>query len=378
MRDISQKPRRVRSAFELSLKIRREFLSGKVVPGEYVPTQQALAELYGVAPLTARRALKLIESQGLIRAEPRRGFRALARINDPTNGHPLAFVLSEQKASAGWSGLHGLMLESFRKAAAERGWSLLAVGAESMQAAEVIEQCRAARAWGAILDTSDPQVVKAAAKAGLSVVLVDDWQADMLVDTVLQDDFRGGFLAARHLLAKGHRNFCWFGSNPGLIHHMFRLSGARAALRLAGVEPAADWATIAPEPDAVTAVRERFSHRARPTAVLALWASWTHATGTVARELGLEPGRDLEVVGWCTEQQYDQDYTAGFDGAQIPATVVWNPDEMADTAIARLAARREQPDMPPTLIQVNVRLLEARQSFEAQIDDFAAVGASHL
>ena len=348
------------------------------MPGEYVPTQQALADLYGVAPLTARRALKLIESQGLIRAEPRRGFRALAKVNDPTNGHPLAFVYSdERKTGEMWAGLPGILLESFRRAAAERGWSLLAVGAGNMQATDVMEQCRAARAWGAIMDTPDAEVVAAAAKAGLNVVLVDDWHPDMLVDTVLQDDFRGGFLAARHLIQKGHRNFGWFGSAPGKVHHMFRFSGALAALRLAGIEPPANWATIAPEPYAAVAARERLSCPDRPSAILALWSKWTRAAGTVARELGLELGKDLDVVGWCTEQQYAEDYAAHFEGGQVPATVVWNPDMMAEAAIARLAARREHPDLPPTLIQVNVRLIEPRAPDDVT-SKVAAIQAVHL
>ena len=347
---------RVRSAFDLSLKIRRDYLNGKVVPGEFLPAEQALAERYGAAPLTARRALKLIESQGLIRAEPRRGYRALARINDPTCGHPIAFVHSEQKAGADWIGFNRILMESLRQAAFSRDWTLLGVDAADKSAAEVVEQCRAARAWGVILDTPDPQIVKAAAQEGLSVVLVDDWHADGQVDTVLQDDFHGGFLAGRQLAAKGHRNIAWFGSRPDSAHHMFRLSGARAALRQSGIEPAADWATIASAHDVGEAVRSRLSSRTRPTAALALWHDWASAVGEVARERGLSLEHDLELVGWCAQQQYDKDYPTHFANGRIPATVVWNPDHMAEVAIARLAARREFPQLPFMLVQVEVNL----------------------
>ena len=68
----------------------------------------------------------------------------------------------------------------------------------------------------------------------------------------------------------------------------------------------------------------------------------------------------LELVGWCTEQQYKGEYPTNFADGAVPATVVWNPDDMVETAMTRLAVRREQPDLPPMLFQVGVRLCEPR------------------
>lgn len=337
--------------------LRRRIAAGEFAVGQFLPSQRELIKDSGLAQNTVRRALKKLEKSGLVQAEHGKGYRVLSRINDPTFGHPLAFIDSEQKDNADWTGFNRILLDSVHKAAHGRGWSVLAVGAENRSADEVIEQCRGANAWGAVLVTPDAQFVSAANKAGLSVVLMDDWHVDVQVDTVLQDGFRGGFLAARHLLAMGHRKIAWFGSRLDSIHHMFRYGGAQAALQQAGVKPAANWATIAPVDAMAAAMRERLSRSDRPTAVLALWFDLTTIAGEVARELGLVLGRDLDVVGWCSKPRYERDLAAHFADGRLPAMIVWDPEEMAETALTRLVARREHPLLPTLQNEIPVQLL---------------------
>lgn len=351
--------------------LRRDIAMGAVADGDYLPSEVEIAKRHGVAPMTARRALKMVEAKGLIRAEPRRGYRVLARGNDPTKGHPLAFLVTHQAAGSEWYGFNSVLLEGLRKAASNRGWPLLGVGAKELPVSAAIEQCRVARAWGAVIDAPDAELVEAAAKIGLSVVLMDDWHEDAHVDTVLQDDFRGGFLAGRYLARRGHKRIAWFGADPNSIHHMQRMAGAQAALRRAGVEPTADWATVKPSEQARAAVRERFSRPDRPTAVLALWRDWAEAVGRVSGEMGLTLGRDLEMVGWCTRQQYDRNYAIHFADGRVPPAIVWDAGQMVEMAIARLEAQRRQPDLPPALMQVDVSLRDASQAY---LDELSACG----
>ena len=75
-----------------------------------------------------------------------------------------------------------------------------------------------------------------------------------------------------------------------------------------------------------------------------------------AAELGLEPGKDVDIVGWTAEEQYETGYRMRFKGAKLPPTMVWSVAELARRSVARLAERRASPSMSPTLIKVPTRL----------------------
>ena len=116
-------------------------------------------------------------------------------------------------------------------------------------------------------------------------------------------------------------------------------------------------------------MHERLSRPDRPTAVLALWRDWSEAVGDVAGSLKLRLGRDLEMVGWCTEQQYEPNYADHFADGCVPPTIVWNVSQMAEIAIARLEAQRRQPGLPPALMQVDVRLRQGSHDYLAGLTE---------
>jgi DNA-binding FadR family transcriptional regulator len=65
-------------ASEIAEEIRDQILSGKLKPGDAMPTAAALTATYGVAPPTMRAALRLLEAEGLLRVH--RGARGGPRI----------------------------------------------------------------------------------------------------------------------------------------------------------------------------------------------------------------------------------------------------------------------------------------------------------
>ena len=75
---------------ELAAALKADISGARVAAGGYLPGERQLAEAHAVAPMTARRALKKLEAEGLIAAEARRGWRVLARANDPDRGAPIA------------------------------------------------------------------------------------------------------------------------------------------------------------------------------------------------------------------------------------------------------------------------------------------------
>jgi DNA-binding LacI/PurR family transcriptional regulator len=117
----------------------------------------------------------------------------------------------------------------------------------------------------------------------------------LTVDVVANDDYRGGHLAATHLLELGHRR----------ITHIIG-EGEVGRLRRAGYEAAVSAAGLAPEcvaGDWTEATGRRVGYQLlrsadRPTAVVA--ANDLSAVGVLsaADELGLRVPEDLSVVGY--------------------------------------------------------------------------------
>ncbi|MGW6488153.1 GntR family transcriptional regulator [Streptomyces sp. NPDC055056] len=68
------RPKYQRIADELKAQIE----SGSYGPGDRLPGESALAEQYGVAPLTARQALKILRTEGLVETKKGAGARVLS------------------------------------------------------------------------------------------------------------------------------------------------------------------------------------------------------------------------------------------------------------------------------------------------------------
>jgi DNA-binding LacI/PurR family transcriptional regulator len=327
-----------------------------VAPGDLLPSVRKLSAEHGISCKTVHRALKMLAREGLVSSEPCRGYRVLARAIDPNRGHPIAYVLSAQMAGEKWTGFNRLLLTSLQDAAGRRGWSMLGAGAKGIAYEEVIEQCRASRAWGVIIDAHSPSIVEMARKAGLTCVMVDAWHPDAEADAVIQDGFNGGLLAARHLVEKGHRRIAWYGPVGASVHSMTRFGGASSGLMKAGVPLTQEAIVETPEGDYPEMARKMLSAKNRPTAVLALWRERCLEIADAADELGLTLGKDLDVVGWVVDEQYDETYAAHFRDGHVPPAVVWDVNTLAETAVARLAARREHPDLPPMRINIKTAL----------------------
>jgi len=353
-----------RSSVELAARLRREIVAGRIAPGGYLPTERDLAARNRVAPMTARRALKALEQEGLASAEPRRGYRVLSVAGDADRGLPIAYLAHGPKPNGEfWDEFHRTLLAEFERVAAGKGWPLLAMSVDGRAGGEVIEQVRSAKVCGVVLDKIEPEFLERLRRAAIPAVLIDCWSEGLDADTdvVVQDGFLGGVLAATWLAARGHRRIAWVGPEPMTndLQIVERYAGAAGALDRAGLALAPELRVRAPLQDSKLArqlARELLARPDRPTAVLALWQTMTSAVAEAARALGLAPGRDFEMVGWSTEEHYRSGFLADFRGGAAPPAVTWSIARMAEAAVACLRQRRSEPRAPAVHLRVPTRL----------------------
>ncbi len=342
--------------------LRRQITMGSTAAGEFLPPVRELARRHSVDMKTMWRALKGLESEGLVVAVARRGYRVLPRANDPSKGCPIAYLLGTSEAVERLDPAHQSLLAHFQQVAGAREWPLLAVSAEGRPASTVFEQLKNSRACGAVLDTVDPGLLRMAEESDLPALMVDAYAEDAELDAVLQDNHRGGMLAAKHLAAAGHRRIAWVGPRIANAHGSERLGGAVAGLALSGMNLAAGMRVALRDDhtaqERVQDIRALLSKTDRPTAVMALWRGIGGQVFTAATDLGLKIGKDLALVSWTAEESYEDTCRDNFGGRK-PDMVVWSRREMAQAAVSRLAERRASPDLPIMRINVRTRLRTA-------------------
>jgi DNA-binding LacI/PurR family transcriptional regulator len=345
-----------KSSAEVFRLLHEEVISGSYSPGQFLPTERQLAAQHSVAQNTVRRALKALEAEKLIAAEPRQGYRVLARANDPHRGCPLAFLNWHTGPVGQWGSFDDHLMAELKTAADARGWSLLAMGIGSLSAEEVIERVTAARAFAAALCTRDEKTVEVIRRAGLPALMLDQWFEGADTDSVMQDGHQGGLLAARHLVGLGCRRIAWFGSMDRNAHSLARFGGASAGLMGEDLSLPPEMIHRIPDGGELEAARRMLAGKRRPDGVIALWQAYACAVKQAADERGLTVGKDFHMVGWCSEETIENTYRPGLKGGPLPPTITWSIRTMAETAVSRLAERREHPALPPLQIKIPVRL----------------------
>ncbi|MHC4915245.1 MAG: GntR family transcriptional regulator [Planctomycetota bacterium] len=345
-----------RNSGNLLAMLRSSIVSGKVAPGDFLPTVRQLSDDHGVSRGTAWRALKALVAEGLVAAQPRHGYRVLAHAGNPDRGTPLAYVLSEDNIISGWDVYYRTLSASIEEVAATRGWTLMRMISSAGKEEDLFGQLLAAKACGLILDTANVALLERAKRSGLPAVMVDAWRPGADFDAVVQDDFSGGQLAARHLVGKGCRRVAWFGPVSDSYHAYARFGGASSFLAGEGLKFSQVVDVDLEDPSLVDHARELLDESHRPAAVITLWRPVISAVVAAARELRLEIGRDFEMVGWMADEVYSEGYAPIFGDGPVPTAVTWSTVRMAELALARLAERRANPTVPTACMTVPASL----------------------
>lgn len=347
-----------RGSLALAEKLRARIKREGIPAGAYLPSERVLIKEHGLSFKTVRRALKLLEAEALIVAEDRRGYRVLSRANDPAKGCPLAFVVGKPpNEGADW--FYHRILGELQQAAGRLNWSLLGVFRNGRTPGEIVAHLEAARACGVIVDGMEPELLEQIERMGIPTVMIDSWLESMRLDAIVQDGFTGAMLATGYLASRGHTRVAYFGhplaaATPQVIE---RYGGAQCGLARYGLALAPELCVESPWLDpgeGLARARELLSRQNRPTAVFAPWRG--PAVAQAAQELGLVLGRDLDLVGWSTEEDYANRFEPRFPAGQTPPAVVWSVATLAELCITRLMQRRADPRLPATVTRIPMRL----------------------
>ncbi|MFF7682746.1 LacI family DNA-binding transcriptional regulator [Microbacterium sp. NPDC007973] len=122
-------------------------------------------------------------------------------------------------------------------------------------------------------------------------VRADDYYVDV-------DNVEGGRVATSYLLARGHRRIATVSGPTDMPAGIDRLQGFRDAIAEAGLQPVAVENGDFTEVGGALAMARVLAAGERPDAVFVASDLMARGAYTVLREKGLEPGRDVAVMGF--------------------------------------------------------------------------------
>ncbi|MEV7756545.1 LacI family DNA-binding transcriptional regulator [Microbacterium sp. NPDC089180] len=122
-------------------------------------------------------------------------------------------------------------------------------------------------------------------------VRADDYYVDV-------DNVEGGRVATSYLLARGHRRIATVSGPTDMPAGIDRLQGFRDAMAEAGLQPVAVENGDFTEVGGALAMARVLAAGERPDAVFVASDLMARGAYTVLREKGLEPGRDVAVMGF--------------------------------------------------------------------------------
>lgn len=345
-----------RSCEELVESFRGAIGKGEYNVGQFVPSARELSNRYGVSPETARRGLKMLEEEGLLVSEPRRGFKVARPRQRDGETRPIAFVTDYLQDMSNAEPTSWALINAVQKVAAMRGWSALGAHSAGGDRDRVLEQLISGGAWGVILDSLDAEYYRTVCRAKLPVVMVNAVLEHERVDTVIQDNYSGGYIAAQHLVATGAKKVCWFGPARRFGHTRERHAGAAAGLAAEGMGFSCELSRDVSDEGLRKAGRKLLARKNRPDAILAFDLDALRVLIEVLGELDLIIEKDVRIVGWLVGECHASDYVPIFRGGPVPPAIVWRASSMAEWALTLLSERRAGHRREPVRVNIPVRL----------------------
>lgn len=136
--------------------------------------------------------------------------------------------------------------------------------------------------------------------AGVPIVFVMRRLAESRIPVIAPDNYRGGEIAAQHLIAKGHRRLAFLGGAAGLSVYQERMGGFVDACLAAGIERA-DITVIEGDTNRVggmVCLEAALDRGNPPTGALCFNDAVAFGAMTGLRKRRIEPGSGFAIVGF--------------------------------------------------------------------------------
>jgi GntR family transcriptional regulator, arabinose operon transcriptional repressor len=342
--------------------VRQDIISGRLHPGDQIPTEQALSETYGVSRITAIRAVKDLENQGLIYRVKGKGTFVCKeddwRMNRERSGFISFIVPFERQAGSGYELLNGA------EAAAKNTRQILTIhntdGSSEMEKEIIIDLLN--RNTEGILyyprscfDNHD--ILSQLLNDRIPLVIVDRPVIGINASFVAPDNVASIAMIVDYLAKLGHRRIAYLGNTRRkLISEQERFVGYCQGMAALHINLRLEYIRIEdelPEPERINKWRDMEANVALaqsalerlmalqepPTAVVTVNDLYAAVIEKAARRLGIVIPGELSITGF--------DDLPLASHLEVPLTTAAQPFAlMGETAIRVMQKLIQDPGAP--------------------------------
>jgi len=287
-------------------------LRRRIEVGEYadmIPGQRVLAEHYGVNFLTVRKAVATLVKGGLLVLQPGRGTFVTRLKRQRT--HTFSAIFGG--LSYGLGGQHAALIQGLQAEASRHHYDLLLRSHDGQPQVEeqlIADILKREKVDGVLLwparSCGQSAAIRLLRQANVPFVVMMRVDAEFRdqVSYVIDDDFRGGYAATKHLLDLGHRRVGYLARTEeggGELFEEERWRGFQQAHTDAGIAPGprlkADW--LATSPAAAGTLPLRFLEELRGlTALFCMNDRLALAVLNLQKALRIHVPADISLVGY--------------------------------------------------------------------------------
>lgn len=383
---------------QIARELRAEIGSG-LCAGDYLPSERALCQRFGVNLKTVRSALALLQQEGLVKKLPSRGTIVLEH-QEPPSGIDTDTPAREPRSSVIAlvmpleSYLVAVLARGVEREVRRRGFRLQLCGTYTM--AQMQEDANAAREyersvlealerdnvagaiWWSVFGRENAEAAERLLRQGIPIVLIDNPPVGLACDWVGIDDYGAAAQATQHLIDVGHRSIAFYAYTVGdalppldgerMLGYLDTLRAVQhetvpLPLELSGLSkdelaealPAAARSLIFFADDG--GMDALLARKPRPTAVV---CANNHLAEALQRDLerrGVRAPEDIALVSIGD--------TAYYEGRPTTLTCIHQPfEQMAQRAARLLLQRLQSPRQPVQRLSLPTYLV-IRQSSRA-------------
>ncbi len=284
--------------------LKRRVIAGYWRPGDRLPTELELADEFAASRGTVYKALKTLEKDGLFRAQRGRGRYVCAPTSRPKT-HTIGIVISNFEYLQKPTGSKLFSALQSTLAAAGKHFKIIALNPAGGQfrlglTRDCFELIRPAYFDGLVLITQMVQLETATELAGVCpLVWFHHPSAKPGLAGIRFDFSGGGFAAARHLLALGHRRIGLLNIQETFVSGREQLDGLRLALRDCPEAQllTAEVATFDPQAAEIRTAAERLLAQ-KPTAIICGSDDYAPAMWQALQAHGRRVPEEVSLLSW--------------------------------------------------------------------------------
>ncbi len=189
--------------------LREKIVSGKIKPGDKLPSENELSGEYSISRHTVRKALSILENEGYIRAEHGKGTYCIKR-SKQTSSKNIAVITTYISDY-----IFPRLIQGIDNVFTESGYSIILknTGNSRKREAECLEDILTKDIDGLIIEPSKSEIYcrnmdkyQVLDQRGIPYVFIQGIYPQMKDKPhILMDDVQGGYLLTKHLAELGHK-----------------------------------------------------------------------------------------------------------------------------------------------------------------------------